>query len=175
MRFAILILFIACSNAFGQEAAFKFQLELSKAKAAKQLVREPLPMPKAERLEWGAAYSQSLKAGKPVLLRVGNFQCGETCEHCSGFLLSDIGSFFNDSTPRLILAYPSGGKLFKGHEWTSVPTVKEVEQVAARFSTCINCPKGKCDCCEGQCGGPNCVFTPARATFAPAANCASGR
>lgn len=130
---------------------------------------------KAERLTYAEAHARALKEGKPILLRVNDFPCEPTCEACKGCLLSDAAEIFSDSTPRLIMAYPQNGRLFVGAEWNRVPSIAEVESTVAKLSPCLNCPKGKCDSCEGQCSGQNCVAAKAVQTFAPAANCASGR
>lgn len=115
------------------EIAFKFHLELAKAKAKPTAVaRELLPAP-TERLTYADGYREALATGKPLLVRVGNFPCEPVCTHCKACLRSDTAECFGDSTPRLILAIPAGDKLTFAREWTAAPTIDAVQaEVKAR-------------------------------------------
>lgn len=162
---AVLILGVALlwgTGATAQDADFKFQLELAKAKAkgrSATVAREIVAAP--ARPDYATAYYQSMRDGKPLVIHVNGFDCKDACKEClaSGSCRTcDAAEILGDSTPRLILAAPTGGKLLKANEWRTGPTAK---QIKAAIGDCADdCPNGVCapgqSCGVG--GGPSQSF-----------------
>lgn len=114
------------------QASLRLHLALQKQPPA-VAVKETKSRP-----DYATAYYQSMKDGKPLVIHVGNFDCRDACKEClakGACRTCDATEIFGDSTPRLILASPTGGKLLKTNEWRTVPTASQIE---AAIGDCAN-------------------------------------
>lgn len=130
-------------------AALELSLALSKPVPKIGTVAHPV-----KRLTFEAAYAESRRTGSPVLLHVGSFDCGGVCREChgDGCIHAEAASVKGDSTPRLIVAYPSGEWLAVQRTFTVVPKLSELRaelkaieaaKVRRNQITIDDCPPGR--------------------------------
>lgn len=140
------------------EASLRLHLALQQAVGRDAaLAPRPADGVVVKRPDYATAYYQSIKDGKPLVIHVNGFDCKDACKEClaaGACLTCDAAEILGDSTPRMILAAPTGGKLLKANEWRTAPTAGQIKAAIGECSE--NCPNGACapgQSC-GSSGGP---------------------
>lgn len=112
-------------------AALELSLALQRSPKTDRLsVSPPAPVMPA-RDSYATAYYAALKSGKPLVIHVAGFDCRDACTEClaSGKCLTcDAAELYGDSTPRMILASPTNGKLVFVQEWKTAPDSKALQR-----------------------------------------------
>lgn len=143
---AILAAFSICSLAAQagprEDAEARAALDLALALQRSSPAPQPVAAHKAERMSFADAYAVALRDGKALVIHVNDFDCKDACKEClatgecRACNAAEVGG---DSTQRMILAYPSRGRLYKAAEWRRVPSAAEVKAELAKI-----CAGGSC-------------------------------
>lgn len=117
--------------------------EDAQARAALELTLALKQKPKAAKaiptVSYADAYAQSLKSGRTILLHVGGFDCGDVCQECPSCIRATAPEVGGDKTPRLIVAYPQGGRVWIRQTFTKRPSLSAVKAAVSD-----NCESGFC-------------------------------
>lgn len=154
------------------DARTALELQLALQRVPKTQTVKPLPAPKPD---YATAYAAALTAGKPLVVHVAGFDCKDCCRECAesgACKVCQSGPMFGDSTPRMILAKPSGIGFVFVREWKTPPSQATLKTALGACSA--DCPNGQCS--PGNCADcPNCVpATKGISTF-DAGGCSSGQ